>query len=268
VSARHDPAVEGKAIAERLARSLAAEGALAVALVGSHASGDATADSDLDLAVVGEGPHYRLEVHNGMLVSLGWAAAEEQRRRLYDPDWLGTHVTGWRKAVLLHDRDGVGAAIKDEAHAWTWEQVSDRVDEWVAESVTGFTEEVQKLVTSLARGQTTMAAVQRSLLALRLASTLALHRRILYGSKNRLWDIVAQEIGPAWRDAQAAALGVGGESLEVGSDAALELFALAAREVTPLFDERQRAVVEQGLQRAETLRPPGRESQQRPSASR
>ena len=91
-----------------------------------------------------------------------------------------------------------------------------------------------------------MAAVQRSVLALRLASTLALHRRILYGSENRLWDLVAQELGPAWRDAQAAALGVSGESLEVGSNAALQLFALAAREVMPLLDERQRAVVEQG----------------------
>jgi hypothetical protein len=98
VSPRHNPALEAKAIAERLARSLAARGALAVALVGSHATGDATAESDLDLAVVGEGPHYRLEVHNGLLVSLGWATAEEQRRRLYDPVYLGTHVTGWREA--------------------------------------------------------------------------------------------------------------------------------------------------------------------------
>ncbi len=255
---RYDPALEVKAVAEWLARSLAAEGAQAVALVGSHASGAATADSDLDLAVVGEGPHYRLEVRDGMLVALGWAPTEEQRRRLYDPAWLGTHVAGWREAVLLHDPEGLGAAIKEEAHAWTWEQVSDRVDEWVAESVTGFTEEVQKLVTSLAREHETIAAVQRSVLALRLAATLALHRRILYGSENRLWDIVAQEIGPAWRDAQAVALGVGGESLQDGSNAALQLFMLAAREVMPLFDERQRAVVEQGLQRAQILRPPRR----------
>lgn len=255
VTGRRDPAREAMAIAERLARSLAAEGALAVAVVGSHASGDATADSDIDLAVVGEGPHYRLEVHNGMLASVGWAPAEEQRRRLYDPDWLGTHVAGWRHAVLLHDREGVGAAIQAEAHAWTWELVSDRVDMWVAESVTGFTEEVQKLVTSLAREQMTMAAVQRSVLALRLARTLALHRRILYGSENRLWDIVAKEI-PSWRSTQGAALGVGGESLEDGCSAALQLFALAAREVIPLLDDRQRAVVDQGLERAEILRLP------------
>jgi predicted nucleotidyltransferase len=263
VSPRHNPALEAKAIAERLARSLAARGALAVALVGSHATGDATAESDLDLAVVGEGPHYRLEVHNGLLVSLGWATAEEQRRRLYDPVYLGTHVTGWREAVLLHDPEGVGAAIKREAHAWTWKQVADRVDEWVAESLTGFTEEVHKLVTSLGQGHTTMPAVQRSVLVLRLAHTLALHRRILYGSENRLWGIVAEEMGPAWRDAQAAALGIDGESLEHGCNAALQLFALSAREVRPLLDDRQRAVVEQGRRRAEMLT----DANQSPSAS-
>ncbi len=105
MSPRPNPALEVRAIAERLARSLAAEGALAVALVGSHASGDATADSDLDLAVVGEGPHYRLEVSDGLLVSLGWAPAEEQRRRHCDPAWLGTHVAGWREAVLVQEVD-------------------------------------------------------------------------------------------------------------------------------------------------------------------
>jgi len=253
VSPRHNPALEAKAIAERLARSLGDQGALVVALVGSYATDDATAESDLDLAVVGEGPHYRLETHDGLLVSSGWATAEEQRRRLYDPVYLGTHVTGWSEAVLLHDPEAVGAAINREAQAWTWEHVADRVDEWVAESLTGFAEEVQKLVTSLGRGQTTTAAVQRSVLALRLAEVLALRRRILYGSENRLWDLVAQEMGPAWRDAQASALGVGGESFEVGSKAALRLFAISASEVMPLLDDRQRAVVEQGLWRAEMV---------------
>ena len=83
----------------RVVTALVEQGAEAVALVGSRASGDATADSDVDLAVIGEGPQYRLEIHHELLVSVGWAPAEEQRRRLYDPDWLGSHVPGWRQAV-------------------------------------------------------------------------------------------------------------------------------------------------------------------------
>lgn len=241
---------EPSAIAERLARSLADAGARAVALVGSHARGDASAESDLDLALIGEGPHYRLEVHDGVLVSLGWASAEEQSRRLYDPAYLGTHVPGWRTAVLLHDPEGLAAAIKQEAAAWQWEHVADRCRGWVAEAITGYAEEVHKLVASLRRAEATTAAVQRSVLAIRLASIMAVHRRILYGSENRLWDLVARELGTAWADAQTAALGIGGESLEESCRAAVRLFDLAVDEVRPLLDSRQLAVVEHASRRA------------------
>ncbi|SRR6266536_1466685 len=100
------------AIAHRVALSLADRGAAAVALVGSHATGDAGKDSDLDLAVIGEGPHYRLEVLGGVLVSHGWANAKEQRPRFYDPQWLGMHVPGWRDAMVLLDSAGQAAAIQ------------------------------------------------------------------------------------------------------------------------------------------------------------
>jgi hypothetical protein len=113
---------EARAIAGDLAASLSAQGAVAVALVGSHATGEAGPDSDLDLAVVGQGPHYRLDVDGSVLVSFGWAPAEEQRQRLYDPAWLGTHVPGWRTAVLIWDPAGVAASIQQEAASWTWGQ--------------------------------------------------------------------------------------------------------------------------------------------------
>lgn len=247
----HYAGPELRALVERLVQSLAGQGALAVALVGSHSRGDATPESDLDLAVIGDGPHYRLEVHDGRLVSVGWATAEEQRSRLYDPTYLGTNVPGWRDAVLLHDPDGVAAAIKREAVGWQWEQVEDRCREWVSEALTGDAEEASKLAASLRRGEATVAAVQRSVLVLHLARILALHRRILYGSEMRLWDLVAGEMGRPWADAQAAALGLGGESLEASCTAALRLFALALDEVRPLLSQRQLAVIEQALGEAQ-----------------
>jgi predicted nucleotidyltransferase len=241
------PAGDPARTVERLARSLAEQGAQAVALVGSRATGEATAESDLDLALVGKGPHYRLEAHDGLLVSLGWAPAEEQRRRLYDPASLATHVPGWRQAVPLHDPEGVAAEIKREALAWRWELVAESCDRWVAESLTGYAEEVRKLEAALLRGERTKAAVQRSVLALRLPALLALHRRILYGSENRLWSLVARELGSEWDDAQSAALGLGGESLESSCEAAVRLFCLAVDKVRPLLDRRQLAVVDQVL---------------------
>ena len=65
------------ALAERLALSLVDRGAQAVAIVGSWANGTATQSSDLDLAVIGNGPRYRLEVHYGVLVSQGWAGEDK-----------------------------------------------------------------------------------------------------------------------------------------------------------------------------------------------
>lgn len=241
------PEGHARAVAGRVAGELATAGARAVALVGSHARGEAMEASDVDLVAVGEGVAHRLERVDELLVSVSWAPEDEQRRRFDDPAWLATHVPGWREAVPLHDLDGIAAALKREAAAWSWERVEEDCDRWVAEGVTGFAEEAVKLRSALERREDTLAASQRSLLAVRLAPFLAVHRRLLYGTENRLWDLLAEELGPAWRAAQRAALGLGGETLEASSRAALCLYALAVREVRPLLDERQAAVVDAAL---------------------
>jgi hypothetical protein len=113
----------------------------------------------------------------------------------------------------------------------------------VAEEITALAEEAHKLVAALRAGHRTTAAAQRSVLALRPAQILAVHRRILYGSENRLWDLVADAMGGEWRGAQSAALGLSGEPLEETCRAALRLYDLAVAETHALLDERQRGVV-------------------------
>ncbi len=193
---------------------------------------------------IGHGPSYRLERRVERLISISWLPLEKEHERLRDPAMVGVAVPGWRSAIILHDPSGVATALQAEARAWTWETIGDvRCDAYVADGVTGLAEEVYKLVVSLQAGSTWTAAVQRSVLALRLPVYLAVHHRILYETENRLWDHVAARMGERWTRAQEKAFGVGDEGFTETCYASLELYALAASEVLHLLDARRRAVV-------------------------
>jgi predicted nucleotidyltransferase len=215
-----------------------------VVLVGSHARGTATAESDVDLLVLGEGPDYLLEVAGDRLVALSWRTPQRQRDRFADPESAVAEVPAWRDGVIVRDVDGAAAALRAEALAWSWEQVAAAADRWVADQVTGLAEEVHKLAGALRTGRPRMAAVQRDLLVLRLPMILAVRLRLLYASENEVWDLVAAAAGDAWRGAQDTALGLRGGSPEQTCRAALDLYRDAAARTAGLLDDRQRRVVD------------------------
>jgi len=243
-----------------LARAIAGElmlepGALAVWLAGSHARGEAGPYSDLDLGVIadgdGRGPGYHLARRDGVLVSVAWITAERTRASFDDPALLGAAVPGWRSAVILADPDGIASALRGVAASWRWTDARDAIcNDWVAEQVTGYAEEVQKLLNARERRAPLTEAVQRSVLALRLPWIMSVHRRLLYDSENGLWSAVAHTIGEPWASTQACALGTSEEGFEASSRAALRLFVLAARDVRRLLDDRQRAVVDPAVEAA------------------
>ncbi len=232
-----------RAVAFEIADRAMSEGARAVILTGSQARPHPPPESDIDLYAIGRGPRYRLEAVRGRLVSVSWRDLAESREAFDDPEAVGAFVPGWRRAVIVADPDGVAAELQRAALAWSWSDIGDeRLDAWVAEEVTGFAEEVHKLVAARRAGDASTAAVQRSVLALSLAPRLTVHLRWLYESENGLWERVGQRMGTAWVAAQRGALGLDGGSLETSLDAAVDLFALAAAAVWPAMDERQRAV--------------------------
>ena len=231
-------------IARAVAGTLVDAGALAVVLAGSHARGDASARSDLDLYAIGTGPRYQLQLHHGALVSIAWRTLDEEQDALLNPARAGAAIPGWRSAVILHDPAGIAAKFVERAHSWTWQEVGEeRINAWVAEELTGLAEEVYKLVSMLETGNLQAAAVQRSVIALRVPVILATHLRILYDTENVLWTLVAERLGPEWARTQATALGVMNRSIQETCHAALMLFAEACHLVGSVFDERQRKVV-------------------------
>ena len=232
-------------LARTVATDLVAEGATAVVLAGSQVRGDATELSDIDLYATGIGPAYTLRVVRGRIVAVSWRSEDDERRALRRPESVGAVVPAWRAAHVLHDPDGVAEALKREAEAFDWAAISAACDEWVAEATTGYAEEVLKLVAARRADDRLLAAVQRSVLALRLPRVMAVHHRLLYETENRLLHLVAQAMGEEWAAAQAAALGLA--SGEDADRAALQLFRLAVEEVRPLLTPSQAEVVDLAL---------------------
>lgn len=237
-------------VSRTVARELQADGARAVVLTGSHARGVASRHSDIDLVAIYARPRgdrwragWSLMNRGGHLVSVAPRTSAGVRAAFRDPRQIPTSVPGWRDARVLHDPEGIAKQLKAEARRFRWAAVAEASDAWVAEATTGWSEEVHKLVAMLEQGETLGAGVQRSVLAIHLAPIMALHRRILYGSENRLWDIVADAMGEPWASTQRAALGAGGEPFDESCRAALRLFTLAADAVMPLLNDHQRAVV-------------------------
>lgn len=231
-------------LASALAELLAFAGAEAVVLTGSHVRGAAHPESDLDLVAIGEGSPYTLTREAGRLVATTWVPAETIRsgfERL--PDAVDT-VPGWRDAVILYDPKGTAASLKEAAEAWTWSSVAHLVNEWVAREITGYAEEIHKLVSNLERGRHTVAAVQRSVLALHMAPILAVHFRLLCDTEDQRWDIVSDVMGDRWTAVQTQALALRGESFAKSCAAALTLYLLAADRVHTLLSDEQEAVVD------------------------
>ena len=238
-----EPTTPGIDVAQRVAAELVARGARAVALVGSYASNTATSPySDIDLYAIGAGPEYLLEVHDSTLVSISWRNVAGIQRSFIDPATALLAVPAWRSAIMLHDPSGVTEGIQSLARAWKWESISAAADSWVADSLTGYAEEVLRLGGAITRSRESAAAVQRNVLALRLPKVVAVHLRLLPASESTLSDEVSEAMGAEWSAAQATAFALGGESIGDSSRAAIHLFRLACVRVGGLLDERQAAV--------------------------
>jgi hypothetical protein len=248
--------VEIDADVVRIARAATREamkaGARAVVLAGSHVRGDANVHSDIDLIAIlpkAIEPHERpralrpYRMREDHLVSLACETSASVRAAFRSPERATTFVPGWREAIILADPHGIASRLKRAAERWSWEDITDEADRYVAASITGLAEEVHKMAGMSYTGNVHAAAAQRSILAVWLAGVMAVRHRILFGTDNVLWERVGERMGPRWRRAQAAALCEGGESFEESSGAALYLYGLAACDALPLLDRDQHQVV-------------------------
>ena len=232
----------------RISAQLVEDGAQAVVLAGSYAREEATDLSDVDLYAIGDGPRYRLRALNGVLLSVSWRTRAEERAALRRPDSVGGVVPGWRRARILHDPAGVAATLQAAARAFDWSTIATECDAWVADQITGYAEEVLKLVAARRSGDPELASIQRSVLALRLPVVMAVQHRVLYDSENHLWRMVSEAGGEQWAAVHAGALRLGdGRTADDADRSALALYALAVESIAHLLSDEQQAVVDVAL---------------------
>lgn len=231
----------------RAAEALAHEGARAVVLTGSYARGDAHAASDIDLIALGRGRALDVRQPGRHLIVVAWTTAAAVRRAFRSPALAPAQVPGWRDAVILHDPHGDAARLQRLALAWGWGPLSDSADLWVAEEIAGLAEEVRKLAAAPRPEQRLSSEIWRSVLALRLASVMSVHCRMLSPSENLLWDAVAARMGARWTRAQVVALGMRGAPAEGRREAALELYAMALEACASVMSAEQRRIARTAL---------------------
>jgi predicted nucleotidyltransferase len=230
-------------VAKEIADRLIGEGAQAVILTGSWARGDAHRESDLDIRAVGEESSKKLIREGGFLVSVASSTKDENLEMFKDPGEVGSIVPGWRSAHILADPKEVAAQLKRRAEGWSWEEIDDDADRYVAKEMTKLAEEVHTLYTNLELGIQSAAAATRSLIVSELVPVMSVDLRLLYESEKELWDSVTEKIDGDWKELQESALGQSDGSFLDSCRAAFGLFLRAEERTRKLLDAEQEEVV-------------------------
>lgn len=234
-------------LCRELTRELVREGARAVVLIGSWTRSEPHDGSDVDLLAIGRERPHRMLVRDGFLVSQDWFSLARCRREFLDPGTVGASVPAWRDALIFHDPKGIARRFQQQARVWDWEKLGKRTDRWVARSVADLAEKVGKMVGMARGGNHRAAAINAGLLAARMGYVLSVHRRVLYGSENELWDRISEGSPEAWRTAQDAALGLSQGSRSETIRAAGGLYRMTAAEVAAILNAEERTAVDWAL---------------------
>lgn len=174
-----------------------------IALLGSHARGDAGPYSDIDLVrFASQSPQtsrerYTLVYRQDRLVALSVTTVDAKEAELADPAAVPWCVPGLRQMRILRDPQGELARLKARAAAFDWASLKPAADEFVSERLMGLSEEVHKLLNALRRRDESCAANATLGLVLGLTGAVAVHMRLLIPTENDTIRALTHAMGPA-----------------------------------------------------------------------
>jgi len=149
-----------------------------IVLGGSHARGDATPYSDVDLACFVQDTFRLLRkrylYREGHLISIGQKTLEGVKQQITEPFQALWIVPGFRQARVLLDKDGSMRQLKQIVEHFTWDPLRSEALGYVGHILTSDAEYVHKLLGNIWRGNPSGIAysVQRLFDSATMAMTL------------------------------------------------------------------------------------------------
>ncbi len=178
------------------------ENTVGVTMTGSFARGEGGRYSDVDLHhYVRQMPAnardiYFLHYTDGYLVSITLITLEEEYASLRDPKKAVWAIPGLRQELILLDKDGSIATLKEAAANTSWEQLQTDADAYASWNLSGCTEEVFKILGGLAQQDESKTFYATWGLTRGLANTLLVQRGILIPSENAYIGLAQDTAGP------------------------------------------------------------------------
>lgn len=232
-------------------------GIIGIAITGSHARGQGSQFSDVDLHIYvstlprNEYDRYTLRYWNERLVSLKYVLPDNELAALsrpWDAIWA---VPGLRQMHILIDKTGKLAELQRVAENFQWANLQPAANEYAAEQLMGCVEEAHKILNGLSHDEESTILYAVWGLIKGLASGVAAQRGLLIESENRYFDIIQDSVGRdsewtrAFRLALGADTGSGMVSLfKIRGAAALALYKYTALLFEAILPEHHRDVIE------------------------
>jgi predicted nucleotidyltransferase len=228
-----------------------------IAYAGSHARGQAGPHSDVDLQVYvrtlpeSEFDQYTLRRWDGRLVSLHFNTVEAERSNLFHPERALWAVPGLQQAVILLDKDGSLAELKQAAASFDWSVLQPLADQFAVEQLMGCAEENHKILNGLARSHESSVLYAIWGMLKGLCSAVLVQRGLMIETENRYFDLIQESVGRESDWTRAFRMALGADSIpdgippfEARGKAALALYCYTANMFEPIITDQHREVIQ------------------------
>jgi hypothetical protein len=233
-----------------------------ICLGGSHARGEATPYSDVDIACFVPDSYRplrkRFMYRDGQLVSIALKTLEGVRQQISEPDQALWIVPSFRQSRVLLDKDGSMRQLKQMVEEFSWEPLRSEAIGFAGHILICDAELVHKLFSNLWKGNLSGVSYVTTGLLESVTEAMMLYHAVFITTDSLYYEEVERAVGLDTRWTHYHRLLTGTEtgpeetgSIEVRAKVALHLYAETASLLYPVLSEQRRAVIEEVLRMIE-----------------